>query len=626
MGQLQPGKQEVVPVELASGFVSDTTEYAAGGRWWDGDGVRFRKGYPEKIGGWTRLLPATWRGTCRNIFSWSDLSARNRLALGTSERAMVYDNSSGTLVDATPIEASVALGVNPFSSTAGSSSIVVTHPSHGAFSGRFVRLSGANGFSGLAAGSLTGEFQVTVLTLNTYRITVGQPAISTSTGGGATVAAAFVVSSFAEPAGWGTGPWGAGPWGSGSPSAAATFGPDPALWSFDNCGEDRIINARGKGVYYYDVTTPNLPAVNISTLPGASDTPAAATQILVDGELRIVLALGSAPIGTGIRDPMFIRWGDRGSVVNYSVGPSSTAGGFRLASGSRIICGIKTRRETLVFTDTTLYSLQATGGTSIYKPVVLAQNTSVVGPNAQVVDQADTVYWMARGNFFRYNGRAEILPCDITDRIFDDINYGLASNIVCGCNPKFDEIWWMYPSLNSSDNDKYAIFNYAENTWTSGSVVKRTAWLSSPTFDNPLAAGPLGLYQHEDGYDDADDGTARAIPTFIYSAPTEVDDGNFVVQVDRIIPDISYGTTPPSVTPAVTFSITAGDWPGSERGQSQGSLTLAGVKSGDVRGFTEKLDIRVRGRKFGLRVDNQQLGVFWRLGKQRVRVKMDGQR
>lgn len=624
MGQIQPGKQELVPIELTAGFVSDMTQYAAGGRWWDGDGIRFRKSYPEKIGGWTRLLAATWRGVCRNLFTWSDLTTRVRLALGTSQRALVYDTVDYSLIDITPVTANQLLGNNPFSATNGSPIITVNHTAHGRVTNDFARFTGATAFAGFTALALNREYQITVLSPNQYTITLLSNATGTATGGGAAVNVQFVFEAFSGLSGWGAGAWGEGGWGTSPALTLATA--EVNLWSFDNWGEDLLLNARGLGIYYYDVTFPTTPAVNITLLPGATDAPASAIQIVVDSELRFAIALGASPIGMSVRDPMFIRWADRGSITNWSVGPASTAGGFRLAAGSRIMCGVKTRRELLVFTDTTLYTLQATGGTSIFRPSVVAQNTSLVGPNAQAVDQSDVTYWMAKGGFYRYNGRVEPIICDVSDRIFNDINYGSAANIVCGSNPKFDEMWWLYPSLNATENDRYAVYNYVENVWTTGTVVKKTAWLSSPIFDNPLTAGLNGLYLHEAGYDDCDLGPATPLNSYIYSAPTEVDDGNQVLSVDRIVPDISFGTTPSAFTPQVTFTLASDDWPGSMGGQNQSRTSIAGVKSGEVRAFTDRLDIRVRGRKFGLRVDNNQLGVFWRLGRQRVRIKLDGQR
>lgn len=624
MGQLVPGKAEIVPVQIAPGFISDTTQYAAGGRWWDGDGVRFRKGFPEKIGGWTRLLSATWLGVCRNIFAWADLTTQKRIALGTTSRAVVYNAFDLTQIDITPNASTTTLGSNPLATTVDSPVVTVTHTAHGMTTGRYVRLSGATGFAGLSAGNLTGEFIITVLTVNTYTITVGANASSATSGGGASVVASYVIQPFDITVGWGTGAYGEAGWGTSAALTLATA--EPPMWSFDNWGEDLLLNARGLGIYYYDVTTPNVPAVNIASLGGSTDAPVAAIQVMVDAELRFALAFGASPIGSSVRDPMFVRWADRGSILNWSVGTTSTAGGFRLASGSRIVRAIKTRREIMIFTDATLYSMQAVGGSAIFKPTVASQEVSIVGPNAVTVDQGDSIYWMGRGNFYKYDGRVTMLPCEITDRVFDDINYNAGSNITCGHNPQFDEVWWMYPSSTSVENDRYAVYNYAENVWYTGSVLKRSAWLSSPAFDYPLAAGATGLFQQEDGYDNTDSGTAVPISSYIYSAPTDVDDGNFVLRIDRVLPDLSFGRTSPAVTPVISYSVTASDWPGSTTAQDELRDSVAGVKTGDVRPFTDKLDLRVRGRKFGVRVSNSQIGVFWRMGVQRVRVKIDGKR
>jgi hypothetical protein len=280
----------------------------------------------------------------------------------------------------------------------------------------------------------------------------------------------------------------------------------------------------------------------------------------------------------------------------------------------------------MVFTDATLYSMQAVGGSSVFKPTVAAQEVSILGPNATTVDHADSIYWMGRGNFYKYDGRVTTMMCDITDRVFDDINYNSGNNIVCGHNPQFDEIWWMYPSANSIENDRYVVYNYAENAWTNGTVLTRSAWLSSPLYDYPITAGVSGVYLQEDGYDNLDTGSAVPIASYIYSAPTEVDDGNYVLRIDKVFPDLSFGRTSSAVTPVMSYSVTATDWPGSTNIQADSRNSVAGVQTRDTRPFTDKLDLRVRGRKFGIRVDNSQLGVFWRMGRQRVLAKIDGKR
>jgi len=626
MGQIQPGKTEIVPVNLPPGFVSDMTLYAAGGRWWDGDGVRFRSGYPEKIGGWRRMSAlSTTAGTPRTLFAWADLTAKARFAIGTTERVYAYDADDNGVTDITPAVSTTTLAANPLAAVSGSAIVTVSHPSHGMTGGKWrVILSGAVGFAGLSAGALTGEFEVVVVDANSYSIAAEGTATSTASGGGSAVKIEILVRLTSLATGWGAGAWGEGAWGQSPASSVTTV--EPVLWSFDNWGEDLVVSYRGFGIAYYDVTTPNVRAAPLSTLAGASDVPEAAIQVLVDAELRFVLALGCSPIGASVRDSMFVRWSDRGNIANWSVGPASTAGGFRLSSGSRIVCGVKTRREILVFTDATLYTLQAVGGVSFFRPTVAAQVTTIAGPQAAIADQYDSVYWMGSSGFFRYNGRVEPLQCEVEDRVFGDINLGLSDRIVSGNNPEFNEVWWFYPSAGSTENDRYVLFNYAENSWATGQVVKRSAWLYSPLLEKPIAARSRGLFDHEVGYNNTDSGTAVSIPSFIYSAPTEVDDGNFVLQVDRVIPDLAFGSTSAAASPSVQFTITPADWPGSAAMAPESRNAVAGAKTGEVRPFTDRLDLRVRGRKFSLRVSNDQTGVFWRLGKTRVRVKMDGQR
>jgi hypothetical protein len=628
MGELRPGKKEIMPLPVASGMISDVTSYSSGGRWRFGDGVRFRKGAPEKIGGWSRAFPTSLFGTPSTMFAWSSLDTKKRMAIGTDQRAYTVDLSTQAVVDVSPVLAPTTLGSNPLSFTSGSPVCRVTHTSHGMTTGRYVRISGASAAAGITAPQLTGEFVITVITVNTYDITLPANATSTTTGGGASVQVIYLVDAFLNSlgAGWGQGGWGLGPWGQSPVLTFAT--PEPRHWYFDAWGEDLVMTARGGAAYYYDVSTPTVPAVNITSLAGASDVPGGMIQFIVEPELRFALALGCVPIGGTNIDPMFIRWADRGTVNNWTPAPTSTAGGFRLSKGSRILRGISTKRDILVFTDTALYALQAVGGTSIFRPALVSANMSLAGPLAVETDKNEVVRWMGQDGFYQYDGRVSVVDCDVSDYVFNDINTGRLSQVVCGMSPAFDEMWWFYPSQNSAVNDRYVIYNYADNSWSYGSAVKRSAWLSTPLLQNPVGADTTGVYYHETGYADGSTVPPQGYASYIRSGPVEVDAGNFVVYVDELYPDLSFGKTPDALGPEVSFKVIAADWAGGSDQQMQERIAtaLGATDAQGFRPFTEKLDLDVRGRRFAMEVDCGQANVFWRLGTMRVRVKLDGQR
>jgi hypothetical protein len=351
-------------------------------------------------------------------------------------------------------------------------------------------------------------------------------------------------------------------------------------------------------------------------------------QFIVEPELRFALALGCVPIGGTNIDPMFIRWADRGTINNWTPSPTTTAGGFRLSKGSRIIRGISTKRDILVFTDSALYALQAVGGTSIFRPALVSANMSLAGPLAVETDKNEIVRWMGQDGFYQYDGRVSVVDCDVSDYVFSDINTGRLSQVVCGMSPAFDEMWWFYPSQNSTINDRYVIYNYADRSWSYGSALKRSAWLSTPLLSNPVGADATGVYYQEDGYADGSVVPPQGYPSYIRSGPVEVDAGNFVVYVDEIYPDVSFGKTPDALGPEVAFKVIAADWAGGSDQQMQERIVtaLGATNAQGFRPFSEKLDLNVRGRRFAMEVNCGQANVFWRLGTMRVQVKLDGQR
>lgn len=628
MDQLTAAQKEILDLPILPGMVSDITTYSAKGRWIGGDGVRFRKGFPEKIGGWTRAFATSFTGTPNTIFAWSSLDTKKRLAVGTTSLAYAIDCGTGVVTNITPTTATGTYGSNPLAFTSGLNLMVVTHSAHGLSSGRTVTIAGATATAGLTPSQINGTYRISVINTNSYSVVLPAAATSTVSGGGGSVTFAVYINPFANTLGspWGRGAWGVGPYGQAPVAEFATI--EPPIWSLDNWGEDLLVNPRGGAGYYYDVTSPTSPVVGITTLGGASDVPTAMLQLIVEPELRFVLALGAVPIGMSNIDPMFIRWADRGTVNNWSPGPTSTAGGFRLSAGSRILRGMRTRRDIIVFTDTALYALQAVGGTSIFRPAIQSDDVSLIGPLAVCNDKNGVVMWMGRDGFYQYDGRVASVDCDLSDRVFNDINLDRGDQIICGVSPAFDEVWWHYPSANSASNNRYIVYNYQEKIWYSGSVLNRSAWLSSPLFNFPLAADDTGLYFQENGYSNGATTPATSFRSYIYSGPVEVGSGKDVMYVDKLYPDVSFGKTPDAVVPEITFKITSSDWAGgtSEQIQEQIAEALAGADAVGFRPFDDNLDMPTRGRKMSLEISNDQAEVFWRLGTTRVRAKADGQR
>ena len=697
---------------LKAGVNKENTRYTSENGWYVSDKMRFRQGTPEKIGGWVRISASIFQGVCRSLWNWVTLTSLNLIGVGTNLK--FYIESGGAYNDITPIRSTSTINNNPFALTA-STTVTVTDTAHGCYTGDFVTFSGATDIGGVGtnvtASVLNQNFQVTVLTPNTYTIVISvtpnATAIAASPGGGASVVAAYEI--HAGPAyavavtGWGGGAWGSGSWGFGTASVNAI-----QLWSQNNFGEDLIFGPRGAGIYYWSAqvgvapsvftvtiaspgvltvasnlrngtaiilnttgalptglsagtvyyvvgssgTTCNLSAtyggsaintsgsqsgtqtisnrgINITQLGGASDCPTIQNFIFVADTSRFVFAFGCNDYGSSVQDPMLIRWSDQESVTNWTPSATNQAGSIRLSHGSELITCVQTRQEIVVWTDSSLYSLQYQGPPAVWSSQLLGDNISIIGPNAAII-ASGVIYWMGVDKFYKYDGRTQTLRCDLRQYIFQDINLAQASQVFAGTNEGFNEVWWFYCSQNSNAIDLYVTYNYAEDVWAYGTL-GRTAWLDSGLRDYPLAATySYNLVNHEQGNDDNQTGTPVAISAVIGSAEFDIDDGDHFGFVWRMLPDITFrgsDATSPQVTMTLIPMQNSGSGynnPISLGGNS--TATVARTSETVIEQFTGQVYVRVRGRQMIMQVESNQLGCAWQLGSPRIDIKQDGRR
>lgn len=613
---------------LKAGVNKENTRYTAENGWYESDKVRFRQGTPEKIGGWQRISANTFLGVCRSLWNWVTLENYNLIGVGTNLK--FYIEKGGAYNDITPIRETASLGSNPFSAN-GTTTVTVTDATHGCITGDFVTFSGA---TGTYASTLNAEFQVTVLTGNTYTITT-PTALTAGSYGGAAVVAAYQInvgSAIEIPlTGWGAGTWGTGPWSIGIPSTTET---NIRIWSQNNFGEDLIFAPRGGAIYYWDATTGvETRGVPVTGMAGASDVPTVQNFIFVSDTSRFVFAFGCNDYGSAVQNPMLIRWSDQESVVDWTVSATSQAGSLQLSHGSEIITAVQTRQEIVVFTDSTVYSLQYQGAPIVWGSQILGDNISITSPNAATI-ASGVIYWMGVDKFYKYDGRVQTLRCDLRQYIFQDINLGQAAQIFCGTNEGFNEVWWFYCSANSNTIDRYVTFNYFENNgegvWAYGTMA-RTAWLDSGLRDYPLAATySYNLVNHEQGNDDNETGTPAPINAIIGSAEFDIDDGDHFGFVYRMLPDITFrgsDTESPQVTMTLIPMQNSGSGynnPISVGGNSD--ATVVRTSTAVIEQFTGQVFVRVRGRQMIMQVESSQLGCTWQLGSPRIDIKQDGRR
>ena len=607
---------------LKPGVNRENTRYTNESGWYECDKVRFRQGTPEKIGGWARISANTFLGVCRSLWNWVTLGELNLVGVGTNLK--FYIEKGGAYNDITPIRTTTTLGTDPFTGN-GTTTVTVTAAAHGCVDGDFVTFSGV---TGTYASLLNGEFQISFVTVNSYTITTTSAVAAGATGGSA-VSAQYQINvgpAYAIPlTGWGAGSWGSGVWGVGGTSNTAI-----RLWSQNNFGEDLIFGPRGGPMYYWDATTGvGTRGVGLSTLSGASGVPVVQNFIYVSDINRFVFAFGCNDYGSSTLDPMLIRWSDQESAVDWTPTATNQAGSLRLSHGSEIVAAVQARQEIVVFTDSSIYSLQYLGAPEVWGGQLLGDNISIQGQNAAVIGSG-VVYWMGVDKFYRYDGRVSTLKCDLRRYVFGDFNQSQASQVYAGTNEGFNEVWWFYPSSNSTVNDRYVVYNYAEEIWYYGTM-GRTAWLDSGLLDYPIAATyNQNLVFHENGVDDNATGTPTAINAYIESAEFDIEDGQNFGFIWRMLPDVTFtGST--ANNPAITMTLIPmkGSGSGFNSPQSLGGSSSAAVTrtaTVPIEQFTNIVYIRVRGRQLIMKAQSDALGVAWQLGSPRIDVRQDGRR
>jgi hypothetical protein len=409
-------------------------------------------------------------------------------------------------------------------------------------------------------------------------------------------------------------------------------GLQPRLWSASNFGERLLANPRGGGLYLW---TPNVnpSIVNRMVLLTGGDTPVKLNQVLVSDASRFVLAFGANDYGSPDQDPMLVRWSEQESYTEWTPSATNQAGSYRLSRGSVIIGAVQTRQEVLVWTDAALYSMQYQGPPFVWSTNILADNISILGPNA-AISVNNITYWMGMDKFYVYNGRVDTLPCSLLRFIFNDLNESQGFQVHAGHSEAFNEIWWFFCRENSTVIDRYVVFNYLENAWSYGDV-SRTAWLDSPLRERPMATTQGNqLVYHELGTDNAETTSPVAIPSHIRSAPVDLDDGQRVSFIRRMQPDVSFNGSQVDA-PTVNFSLHARIAPGARyRGlqtkpvvSAQNYLTGGGpAKQFTVQEFTPEIYPRLRGQQVQFTLESDTLGVAWQLGIMRWDVRPDGRK
>mgnify|MGYP003639241413 CR=1 FL=1 len=609
------------------GINREGTEYDNTGGWFDVNLVRFRKGRPEKFGGWTKDSQNTYLGTARALHSWTSLGGTKYLGLGTTWKYYIKEGDS--YADVTPIRATTTNGI-VFSATNGSSVITATDDDHGAVVNDFVTISGSASLGGLiTAAVLNQEYQISSVTTDTYTFTAkdtsGTTVVANSSdsgNGGSGVDGAYQVNvgldSYVTGTGWSSGTWGEGTFGS---TTSLSNTNQLRLWTHDHFGENIIINQRAGGIFrWVENNGTTTRALNLSTISGANLVPTVGLQVITSEKDRHLIILGADPVSSGARtgviDPMLITFSDQENELEFQPLITNTAGDLRLSSGSSIIGSTKSRQEILIWTDTALYSMQFVGPPFTFAVNLINEGTGLIGPKAAVTS-ASAIYWMSSTNFYAYTGSVQKIPCNVHSYVYGDINFGQSFKTHAFTITEKSEVGWFYCSSSSTEIDRYVIYNYEDQIWYYGELI-RYAWLDSGIEDYPRATYDGYLYEQETGFND--DGSPMT-NVFIESSDFEVGEGEQFAYIQRMFPDFKFLSN--SSEGKVNLVLKTRDNSGE---------TLSTNSTSSVGSTTGQINLRSRSRQAVLRVesdDDDTTGndnVGWRLGATRLDIKSDGRR
>lgn len=587
-----------VPIEILPGLFTEQTRRGAVKRWRDGNHVRFYNGQPQKIGGWQKATPETFEGKARGVSDWLTLRLERIAAFGTHLK--LYIQKGGSVNDITPIRDSGTLGADPFSTSNGLAIVTVTDNSHGLTVGDYVRFSGAAAVAGI---TISGEYNVTeILNGNSYTITHSAPANATTTGGGATVAYEYEINVGNEDSvaglGWGAGGWGGSTWG--TPRSTSTILWLARTWSLDHWGEDLIANPRSGGIYVWDSS-----AGTSSRATLISGAPSSAKSIIISPQNRHLIALGAHDGSND--DPMLVRWCSSEDYTDWTPTDLNTAGEKRLDGGSEIYMGMRTDREILIFTDRMLYSMLFEGPPYIFSFSERGDNGKIVGPMA-AKEYGGIIYWMGEKDFWYYDGRIQVLPCDVATHVFDDINVVQKAKIFAGANRTYGEVWWLYPSANSTECDRYVLYCPSEKAWSYGTLDRTMIVGDSPTFDTPYGFGIDGyIYDHETGVDDE----AVALDAFIESYDMEIGSGDSLMMTKNLIPDFQ------TLSGSVDVTLRGRKYPHGAQ-KTKGPVTITSAD--------ETVGVRMRARQLSVYFESDGIGDNWRVGTMRLELREAGGR
>jgi hypothetical protein len=644
-------------INFKPGFNKQQTATGAEGQWIDGNNVRFRYGQAEKIGGWEQLVASQIAGPVRDQHTWTDLNGKKYAALGTSKVLVIYYESE--FYDITPINADQT-GVT-FDSTTGSATVTVNLTAHGLIVGDYFKFKSVTLPGGGVTGYTTADFQTNVFevisqpTANTFTITMpsNESGSGMSAQGSATLNSYITIGPvFQTPAfGWGVDIWGSevGGEGWGEEADVTNVTLDPGSWSLDNYGQLLVATVRNGATFTWN---PDIAGALDTRAVIVASAPTKSLLSLVSDRDRHLFLMGTLDdlADSTSQNKMFIRFSDQEDINVWNPTATNTAGTFLLDQGNEIITAVQGKDYVLVLTDQAAYVIQFVGPPFTFSLRQVGSNCGCLGQHAAVYAQG-AVFWMGfGGGFFMYDGTVKQLPSLVEDFVFTTqggepgINYEANQIAYAYHNSLYNEVGWFYASNNSQQINRTVIYNFMEQSWTTGNLA-RTSYNDAHTYDTPYATefyrtdvptfpvingatntfGASKYWAHEVGVNEVDaDGNATAIPSYIQSGDYDLSeqglagDGEFIMRVSRFIPDFK------NLDGNAKITLFFRDYPAeTEQSDSNGPLITGPFT---ITTTTNFVSTRVRGRQVSIKIENDAVGESWRYGTLRLDIHAGGRR
>ena len=638
-------------IQIKPGINKQLTETGASGQWVDCDNVRFRYGLPEKIGGWTQVGSDSLIGAPRAQNPFLSLASEKFDAVCTNKKQYIYQDNNTTFYDVSPQRygayghTGVVQAVT-FDLVDTEATVTVNLTANGCVAGDFVTFaSTVTPGGGFLAADFDKEFEIQSVDTNDFTILMPSASNATVSAGGSANATIQLNTGDATSVlgfGWSAGTWSQSTWGTARPSTVAI---DAANWSLDLYGEDVIATQFNGGTYIWDTseykdpmgTYPfiNLIDYDLSVASpyftrdkNSASVPGTALFSLVSTPDRHLCLFGTEEtIGTASsQDPMLVRFSDQETITDFIPTSTNTAGFQRLSDGSEIRAAVRSSGQILIWTDTSMHSMQFIGPPFTFGFKQLGRQCGCVGQHA-AVDVDGVAYWMgASGGFLKFDGSVQTIPCTVEDYVFTDIR--LVPEVYAGVNADFNEISWFYPSSNSNEIDRVVTYNYMENVWSIGTL-SRTAWSDKGVFAKPygtdflpsstasatptvqgVSSGRGNLYAQETG----NNANTSALPATLtsgdfFSEPA----GENLMSISRFIPDFK------NLAGNVNVTVQLRDYPAQAKtGSPLGPFV--------INTSTTKKDCRARGRQAAINIANTALNDTCRFGTFRADLKPAGRR